>query len=165
MSTIDTFLRIYQFNRQRTLDFLSGIETEANPGEILGWRPGSARAHIAWQLMHIGITEEVFATARLAPHKVGAWQDLWPRFRGGSTPDDDIPQPALIRQILDASREHLTATLRDYADDRLEEIPATLADRGWSVRTALTVLAWHEPHHQGQAHITLNLYRAARHAA
>jgi hypothetical protein len=25
----------------------------------------------------------------------------------------------------------------------------------------LHILAWHEAHHQGQAHITLNLYRAA----
>ena len=69
------------------------------PHAALGWRPGAGRAHLAWQLMHIGITEELFAAERLA-QKAGRFRELWQRFKGGSTPDDDIPAVALIRDVL-----------------------------------------------------------------
>ena len=159
MSTIETFITTYEFSRGRTLGVLDAIEKEANPQEILGWRPGPGRAHIAWQLTHVGVTEELFATERLAPHKTGAWQELWPRFKGGSTPDDDIPSAALIREVLGGSRQHLLATLRELGDARLDEMPEAFKQRGWNIRTILSLIAWHEAHHQGQAHITLNLYR------
>ena len=124
MSTAESFFKTYDFHRSRTLDLLDRVLQEPDPQAVLGWRPGPGRAHIAWQLMHIGVTEEIFATERLAPEKVGAFQELWPRFRGGSTPDDDIPTPDVIRRVL-------------------------------------YILGWHEAHHHGQAHITLNLYKAA----
>jgi uncharacterized damage-inducible protein DinB len=161
MNTLDFFFSQYEFNRKRTLDLLETIEKDPQCARILAYRPGPGRAHIAWQLLHIGVTEEMFASERLAPHKEGAWQDAWPRFRGGSTPDDDIPSAAFIRELLNGSRERLIATLREFPESRLGEIPASMAKRGWTVRTILSVLAWHEPHHQGQAHLTLNLYRAA----
>ncbi|HEX3871810.1 MAG TPA: DinB family protein, partial [Pirellulales bacterium] len=66
MSTVDVFLPAYKLNRQRTLGLLEQIEQLPDPIEALGWRPGPGRAHIAWQLMHIGITEELFASERLA---------------------------------------------------------------------------------------------------
>jgi uncharacterized damage-inducible protein DinB len=161
MTTADLFAQGYQFYRKRTLDLLDRIEKEPDPMRVLGWRPGPGRAHIAWQLMHVGVTEELFATERLAPHKAGAWTELWPRFRGGSTPDDDIPSPQLIREVLAGSREHLLATLQEFPDDRLGEIPAAFKQRGLTVREVLYILGWHEAHHQGQAHITLNLYKAS----
>jgi hypothetical protein len=141
---------------------LDSIAKEPDPQAVLAWRPGPGRAHIGWQLTHIGITEEIFASERLAPHKPGAWPELWPRFRGGSTPDDDVPTADAIRGILDQSREHLLATLADYGDDRLGEIPPPIAERGWPMLTVLHVLGWHEGHHQGQAHLTFNLYKASR---
>ena len=79
--------------------------------------------------MHIGITEEIFATERLAPARTAKWTELWPRFRGGSTPDDNLPTPAEIRSVLSGAREHLKQTLSSYAEDRLDEIPAALAPR------------------------------------
>lgn len=162
MSTVDILIKSYQFNRTRTLDLLSKIEQEPDPMAVLGWRPGAGRAHIGWQLMHIGVTEEIFATERLAPEKPGAFTDLWPRFRGGSTPDNDIPSAALIRQVLEEGRTHLLATLADYGDNRLGEIPASLAARKLTVLDALHIIGWHEGHHQGQAHITLNLFKASQ---
>jgi hypothetical protein len=158
---IETFTRQYEFARERTLGVLDIIEKLREPVAALGFRPGPGRAHIAWQLMHIGITEEIFATERLAPHKSPAWQDLIPRFRGGSTADDHLPSISNIRDVLSISRQHLLATLAEFGDDRLGEIPPPLAERGWSVHTVLHVLAWHEPHHQGQAHLTLNSFKAA----
>jgi len=161
MSTVDTFVASYKFYRGRTLGLLDNIEKLPNAQEVLAWRPGSGRAHIGWQLTHVGVTEEIFASERLAPHKAGAFTELWPRFRGGSTPDDDVPSPAVIRRVLNEGREHLLATLADFGDDRLEEIPAALAERKLTVRDVLYILGWHEAHHQGQAHITFNLYKAS----
>ena len=41
------------------------------------------------------------------------------------------------------------------------DVSLPLEERGWNIGKALQIIAWHEPHHQGQAHITLNLYKAA----
>jgi uncharacterized damage-inducible protein DinB len=158
---IQTFSESYKFYRARTLGLLDAVCALGDPAAALAWRPGPGRAHIGWQLMHIGITEEIFATERLAPHKQGAWTDLWPRFRGGSTPDDNVPSPDVIRRTLAEAREHLLATLAEYTDARLGEIPPPLAERKLTVRDVLHIIGWHEAHHHGQAHITLNLYKAA----
>src|SRR5260221_12826923 len=99
MSTTQTLLKTYEFNRNRTLDLLSTIEKMPNHQAVLAWRPGPGRAHIGWQLMHLGITEEIFATERLAPEKPAAFVELWPRFRGGSTPGGDLPIGRTIWRI------------------------------------------------------------------
>lgn len=158
-TAIDHFLRDYEFTRGKTLDLLGNVEKLSDPRRALAWRPGPGRAHIGWQLMHVGVTEDIFASERLA-QKPGKFADLWPRFRGGSTPDDDVPSADTIRRVLAESRAHLLATLAEYDDSRLEEIPEPLKQRNWTVRTALTVIGWHEAHHHGQAHITLNLFKA-----
>jgi uncharacterized damage-inducible protein DinB len=161
MSTVATFVRSYAFYRDRTLGLLDAMEKLPDPQAVLAWRPGPGRAHIGWQLMHVAVTEEIFATERLAPDKPAAFTELWPRFRGGSTPDDAVPTASEIRQVLSQAREHLLATLADYGDDRLGEIPPALAARNLTVLDVLYILGWHEAHHQGQAHLTLNLYKAA----
>src|SRR5206468_10774152 len=160
MSTLHSLIAAYQFNRPRTLGLLDKIEAEKEPQKILGWRPGPGRAHIAWQLMHIGITEELFATERLVPGSKPAFADLVPRFKGGSTPDDEIPQAALIRRVLNDSREHLLQTLSRFGDKDLGTIPDFFKERKLALADVLNLIAWHEAHHQGQAHITLNLYKA-----
>ena len=157
MSVIATLTKSIEFNRVRTLGLLDKIEKES-AAAVLGWRPGAGRAHIAWQLMHIGVTEELFATERLYPEKAGQFTDLWPRFRGGSTPDDNIPTSAKIREVLAASREHLLETLTHFTDAQLTVIPEAFKERGLTFHDILHILIWHEAHHQGQAHITLNLY-------
>jgi uncharacterized damage-inducible protein DinB len=159
MSIISVTTDLWQANRARTLATLDAIGQLPNPPQVLGWRPGPGRAHIAWQLMHVGVTEELFATARILETEP-AWPDLVARFRGGSTPDDVIPSVDEIRQLLDESRAHLLDTIAQFGDGDLDDVPAPLKERGWSLGTVLKVLAWHEPHHQGQAHITLNLWKA-----
>jgi len=160
MTTTEIMLQALEFARPRTLGVLEKIEKEPDPLAVLGWRPGPGRAHIGWQLMHVGVTEEIFATERLA-QKPRKFEAIWPRFRGGSTPDDDVPSPAQIREVLAAARETLLATFREYGDARLDEIPAGWKERGLPIRQILPLVAWHEAHHQGQAHITLNLYKVA----
>lgn len=162
MSTLAAMIDTIKFNRDRTLKTLSTIEAEPDPRSVLAWRPGSGRAHIGWQLTHVGITEEMFASDRLGIKKPTAFADLVPRFKGGSTPDDDVPSPDTIRRVLNETREHLLATLGELDENQLDAVPeGLLKERGWSLRIALQVIAWHEPHHQGQAHITYNLYKAA----
>ena len=160
MSTLHSSIAAYVFNRTRTLATLERIEKEPNPQTALAWRPGPGRAHVAWQLMHIGITEELFATERLVPGAEPAWPELVPRFRGGSTPDDEIPSLETVRRILTESREHLLATLGRFGDKDLGTIPEGLKERKLTLLDVLYILSWHEAHHQGQAHITVNLLKA-----
>ena len=161
MTTIEILTESYRFNRSRTLRLLDEIEQFDDPPAALGWRPGDGRAHIAWQLMHIGVTEELFATERLLPAKTGSFAELWPRFRGGSTPDDDIPSIDVIRQVLADGRQHLLDTLSHFHEDQLDRFEFTLRDHTVTLRDAVNIISWHESHHQGQAHITLNLYKAS----
>ena len=161
ISVIQTYLDAMTFNRSRTLGLLDKIEESENSAGILAWRPGPGRAHIAWQLMHIGITEELFATERLSD-STPEFAELIDRFKGGSTPDDQIPSSSEIREVLSQSRAHLEETLNGYSDDALDSIPTEwLSGRGWTLKTTLQVLGWHEAHHQGQAHLTNNLWNAA----
>lgn len=160
MSTLQSIIAAMQFNRPRTLGLLDKIEQEPDPQKVLGYRPGPGRAHIAWQLMHIGITEELFATERLTDQKAD-YTELISRFKGGSTPDDDIPSAATIREVLTHGRKHLLATLSTFDDTQLGWMPPALAERKLSFLDVLHILAWHEGHHQGQAHITFNLWKAA----
>jgi len=162
MNTIQILTRSFEFNRARTLATLDEIEKLPQPTAALAYRLGPGRAHIGWQLLHVGITEEIFATERLAPDKPPKWTDLWPRFRGGSKADVDIPSAATIREILGESRKRLIDTLATYSDDRLGEIPPPLAQRKLTFLDALHILSWHEAHHQGQAHAALNSYRGVQ---
>lgn len=160
MSTIETYAKMWDFQRGRTLALLDRIEETGKAEEVLGWRPGVGRAHIAWQVMHIGVTEEVFATERLNAGEPD-FPDLVPRFKGGSTPDDTIPTLSEIRELLSHSREHFLKTIRTFGEEDLGKSPTEfLEGRGWTLETLLQVIAWHEAHHQGQAHLTMNLWVA-----
>lgn len=159
-ATVEILTQSYAFFRERTDATIERLAEMPHAEQAISWRPGPGRAHIGWQLMHIAVTEDIFASERLAPEKSGLFADIWPRFRGGSTPDEDIPSLELIRRTLDQSRQSLLATLAEYDDARLEEIPVALAARGLTVRRVLELIGWHEAHHQGQAHLTLNMYQA-----
>ncbi|MBS0263799.1 MAG: DinB family protein [Planctomycetes bacterium] len=157
---VEVTLSLLEMFRERTLATLAAIEKLPHPEKALGWRPGPGRAHIGWQMMHIAVTEELFATERFlgtAP----AYPELVPRFKGGSTPDDNIPSLSELRDVLTQSRSHLRATLLKLTEADLGVIPEALKQRGLTIGKALQIIAWHETHHQGQAHITLNLFNAA----
>jgi len=161
MSTLHSTIAAIQFNRTRTLATLERALADKEPQQALAWRPAPGRAHVAWQLMHVGITEELFATERLIAGAKPEFADLVPRFRGGSTPDDEIPSPELIRRVLTESRAHLLTTLARFGDKDLGTIPEGLQERKLALLDVLHILAWHEAHHQGQAHITLNVRKAS----
>ncbi len=163
MSVLQTYQDSFAFNRTRTIALLDSVAELESPTAALGWRPDEGRAHIAWQLMHIGVTEEMFGVERLVDRPEAArHRNLWDRFRGGSASDDTIPSVNEIRQVLSDGRELLTEALRSFSEGQLDPViwvhPAT--QKELSLRATLQIMGWHEGHHQGQAHITLNLHRA-----
>lgn len=151
-----------EFNRKKTLELLDSIAKRSDPQAILGWRPGAGRAHIAWQLMHIAATDDRHLYVRMKggePHNA----DFVRRFAGGSVPDDEVPSVETIRSYLTDRRQELLAHLQGLAESDLAKKPNDQAP--WVYGEWFKVLTWHEAHHQGQAHLTLNLYRIAHEPA
>jgi uncharacterized damage-inducible protein DinB len=81
------------------------------------------------------------------------------RFAGGSTPDEQVPTLDEIRAYLAAQREELKSQYAQLKESDLATKPNAQAP--WTYHEWIKVLVWHEAHHQGQAHLTLNLYKAA----
>jgi hypothetical protein len=145
------------YNRQKTLAFLDALAKTDNVPAVLGWRPGPGRAHIAWQLMHIAATDDRHVHIRMTGGQPQEPENVR-RFAGGSTPDDQVPTLDEIRRYLDVQRKELLAHLKTLDDAALKTKPNEQAP--WTYGEWLKVLAFHEAHHQGQAHLTFNLYKA-----
>ncbi|QDT89133.1 DinB family protein [Gimesia algae] len=158
---IATIRELLNFNRIMTLKTVDEISTLSDPQSVLSFRPGPGRAHIAWQIMHIAVTEELFATDRLRKTDSNL-SDLFPLYQKGSTAGDEIPSLDVIQNTLSQSRANLLETIQLIPEADLELVPEALQERGWTNEMALKVLCWHETHHQGQAHLTLNSWKAAQ---
>lgn len=146
-----------EFVRKKTLELLDSIARQPDAAKILAWRPGPKRAHIAWQLMHVAATDDRHLNVRIRGGDAVS-VELVQRFAGGSTPDDYVPDIDEIRRYLTERRAAMlelleTAKEEDLAKKPYEASPYTLEE--W-----FRVWAWHEAHHHGQAHLTLNLYKA-----
>lgn len=152
---IEAFLDL---SRRKTLELLDAIAATPAPAAVLGWRPGPGRAHLAWQFMHIAATEDRHLNVRMNAGEPRE-PDLVRRFAGGSIPDDDIPTAASIKSYLTTRREALLDHLRRLSEADMASKPNEQAQ--WAYREWFQILAWHEAHHQGQAHLTFNLYRAS----
>jgi hypothetical protein len=148
-----------EFVRKKTLDTLDAIAKRPDAGELLAWRPGPGRAHVAWQLMHIAATDDRHLGIRM---KGGdpASAEYVKRFAGGSTPDENVPTVEEIRRYLTERRTAMLDHLAGLSDADLARKPNDHAP--WPYEEWFRVLTWHEAHHQGQAHLTVNLYKAAK---
>lgn len=155
--TKDDLVAWMEFARKHTNDLLDKLAKEENVHDILAWRPGPRRAHLAWQLMHLGATDDRHLNVRMKQGEPNNAEYVR-RFAGGSTPDDDIPTLDTIRQYMADRRRDLLAHLRSLDNSQLPGKPNDQAP--WTYQEWFQVLAWHEAHHQGQAHLTLNLYKA-----
>jgi hypothetical protein len=159
--TVADLVDILNFNRSRTLGFVDNLAKLPDVQKVLGWRPAPGRAHIGWQLMHIAATDDRHVHVRMAPPGgEPRHPELARRFAGGSTPDDIIPTLDEIRQYLASQRQEVLDYLKKVPDSALHTKPHDGAT--WTHLEWLKILAWHEAHHQGQAHITLNLYQASK---
>jgi uncharacterized damage-inducible protein DinB len=152
-----------EITRQMTLSLLETIEKSgADVQQALTWQPGPGRAHIGWQLMHIAATDDRYLNFRLLGKPVERVDDpaLVNTFGGGSTPTPaNVPAPEQIRATLARTRAKMIAHVQALDPAKLDIKPFPDAPR--TNRTAFQFLAWHEAHHQGQAHLTWNLYKAA----
>src|SRR5436190_424197 len=97
--SIAVLLEVLDYNRQKTQAFLDGLAKHDNVAQILAWRPGPGRAHIAWQLMHIAATDDRHVHVRMQGGQPQE-PELVRRFAGGSTPDEDVPSLDTIRHYL-----------------------------------------------------------------
>ena len=156
--TASDLIQFLDHGRRKTLELLDAIAARDNATAILAWRPGSGRAHIAWQLMHIAATDDRHLNIRMKSGEPRQ-PEYVRRFAGGSTPDDQIPTPEEIRRYLAERRQDLLDHLRGLSEAALLEKPNPQAP--WAYAEWCRVLTWHEAHHHGQAHLTYNLYRAA----
>lgn len=147
-----------EFVRKKTSDFLDTIAKQPDASKILGWRPGPGRAHIAWQLMHIGATDDRHLNVRIRG-KEAIDPDKVNRFAGGSTPDESIPSIDEVRQYLNARRIAMLELLDSAKDEEFTKKPYESSP--YTLEEWFRVWIWHEAHHQGQAHLTLNLYRSS----
>ena len=154
----DTLLAGIDFARGRLLNTLDQIEKGgADAAHALAWRPGPGRAHIGWQAMHCAATHDKYLNVAIRGGPPGD-PALVATFGGGSTPADDrVPDLAAIRAALESNR----AAFRDYVaglgpDDFARKLP-----NGRTVGESILLLTWHEAHHQGQIHLTWNLYKQA----
>jgi hypothetical protein len=148
-----------EFVRKKTLDLLETIAKEPEATAILGWRPGAGRAHIAWQFMHIGATDDRSLNVRIRGGEPKS-PEFVRRFAGGSTPDDEVPSLDDIRRYLAERRLALLELLSSAGDEEMAKKPYEASP--YTLEEWFRVWIWHEAHHQGQAHLTLNLYRARK---
>jgi hypothetical protein len=157
-----TLLAALEFSRQRLLGTLETIEKSGqDPAKVLSWRPGPGRAHIGWQAMHCAATHDKYLNAGILQ---GSPKDteLVANFGGGTTPSDrNIPSLAQIRQKLTAAYEPLKKFASEQTSQSLQKQVPGPGGKTRSLGEAITLLAWHEAHHQGQIHLTWNLYKAA----
>jgi len=148
-----------EFVRKKTLDTLEAIAKQPDALKVLGWRPGPGRAHIGWQLMHIAATDDRHIYVR-----IGGGQAKEPgyveRFAGGSTPDDQLPAVEEMRRYLAERRAATLALLESASDEAFAKKPYDASP--YTLEEWFRVWTWHEAHHQGQAHLTWNMYKAAQ---
>lgn len=159
MSDLKTILSALDFTRDRLIGSLDGI---ANSGQdvqkVLAWRPGVGRAHIAWQAMHCAATHDKYVNVRI---KGGEPIDakLCEAFAGGSTPSDtSVPSLAAIREKLALNFDAFKLFLQSADLLKVTDFPNNVKR---TTGESAILLAWHEAHHQGQIHLTWNLYKAA----
>jgi hypothetical protein len=149
--TFADLIEVLDFSRQKTLALLDTLAKQPNPQAVLGWRPGPGRAHVAWQLMHIAATDDRHVHVRMTGGQPRE-PELVRRFAGGSTPDDSVPTLDDIRRYLTSQRAEVLDHVKKLPDSALATKPNDQAP--WTYREWLKILAWHEAHHQGQAHIS-----------
>ena len=158
----ETLIAALEFSRARLLGTLDAIEKSgADMNKVLAWRPGPGRAHIGWQAMHCAATHDRYLNVRI---KGGTPKDesVVANFAGGSTPaDDKVPGIGEIRAKLESSYGDLKAYASGASNEDLNRVVPMPTGPQRSVAESLLLMAWHEGHHQGQIHLTWNLYKAA----
>jgi uncharacterized damage-inducible protein DinB len=159
---MNTIVAQWDFSRTRLLATLDGIEKHcgADVNKALAWRPGAGRAHMAWQFVHCAATHHKYVNQYING-KTPADEPLVANFGGGSTPSDtNVPTIAEIRDVLAKTYAEAMAVIKLLKPADLERSFTQANGATRRIDESLVLLAWHEAHHQGQIHLTFNLYKA-----
>jgi uncharacterized damage-inducible protein DinB len=82
-------------------------------------------------------------------------------FGGGSTPSDsNVPTLSAIRDALGARYSDFKNYIATLSQTDFQK-KMTFGNVERTVAESIILLTWHEAHHQGQIHLTWNLYKAA----
>jgi uncharacterized damage-inducible protein DinB len=156
-----TLIANLEFSRGRLLGILDTIEKSGQDvNKVLAWRPAPGRAHIGWQAMHCAATHHRYLNEGLLGGAVSD-EALVTHFAGGSTPSDDrIPTLAAIREQLAKQYAPLKQFVADQTPEAFDR-QFMMGKNPRAVGESLLLMAWHEAHHQGQIHLTWNMYKAA----
>jgi len=159
MSDLKTIFSSLDFTRDRLLGSLDSIaKSGQDVQKVLAWRPGVGRAHIAWQAMHCAATHDKYVNVRMRGVEPSD-PTLCDAFAGGSSPsDDNLPTLASICETLALHFEAFKAFLNSADLTKVTDFPNNIQR---TIAESAILLAWHEAHHQGQIHLTWNLYKAA----
>ena len=157
-----TLVSMLDFGRARLLGSLDAIEKSGEPiAEVLVWRPATNRAHIGWQALHCAATFDRYLNVMIKGHPAPSDPQLVERFGGGSTPaDNGLPTLPVMRSILQQTFTPFRSYVASLDAGQLESLVGP-PDRQRKLGDAVVLLAWHEAHHQGQLHLTWNMYRQA----
>ncbi len=155
-----TLLAAMEFTRMRVLGELETIEKSGQDVQrVLSWRPGPGRAHIAWQAMHLAATHDRYINDRIL-HRPVSDAELCQNFGGGSTPsDDNVPDLQTIRRELEKHYNQARGYLQSLSPAEVDKVLDFPNNVKRSIGECFTVLTFHEAHHQGQVHLTWNLYK------
>jgi hypothetical protein len=158
----ESLIAAMEFSRGRLLGLLETIEKSGQDvAKVLTWRPGPGRAHIAWQAMHCAATHDRYLHAGILQTAVKD-QELVANFAGGTTPSDsNVPSLSVIRQKLATTYEQVKKFAAEQTPQSLAREIIAPGGKTRTVGEALVLLSWHEAHHQGQIHLTWNMYKAA----
>jgi len=157
----DTLIAMLESVRARLLDSLDLIEKSSDPQGALAWRPASGRAHIAWQAMHCAATHDKYLSVNIKGFPSPTDSSLVASYGGGSTPsDENIPTLPKIRRALELHFSAFKSYLLSLSNSDLDRIVGP-PDRRRTIAESAMLMAWHEAHHQGQIHLTWNLYKQA----
>ncbi len=147
-----------EFNRQNTEKLLDEIEKSGKGDEALAWRAADGRAPLGWQLAHLAASEDRQATRIGKAELVD--EHYADEFKSGKPAGPSVPKTGPLREYLKKTRASLVKSIQDFDMSKIDEkVPGT--DNTY--RKLFQIILWHEPHHQGQAHATFNLYKAAHH--
>ena len=157
-----TLIAGMEFARNRLLGALTTIENSGQDvAKVLKWRPAAGKAHIAWQAMHCAATHDRYFNTRIRSGQVKD-EALVTNFASGSVPsDNDVPTLADIRQKLAATFSDGMSIVKSLTPEQLQTVQELPNNVKRSIGESITLLSWHEAHHQGQIHLTWNLYKQA----
>lgn len=161
MNVIQPLLSAADFAHARLLGSLETISKFPDPQSALAFRPAPGRAHSAWQFLHTAATLNKYV--HFMNNMPSTDPDLVTHYGGGSTPSDaQIPSVDEIRAVLERDFRVFREFIAAQTGATLESQVTTPGNKQRTVLEAISLLTWHDTHHQGQIHLTLNIYKAAK---